>query len=297
MKSLYLHLLLCSLFCFTSCHRPETLVLYTSQDQFYAEPLLAGFTAATGIRVLPVFDSESVKTFGLVQRLRAEKSNPRCDLFWSNEEIMAGLLAQENVVSSLTHFGYRTRRLVINTNFLSIADAPRVLQELTDAKWKGKIALASPLFGTTFHHFLLLRTTWGDAKWQSWCEELRSNNAFILDGNSLVVKLVGQGEAWIGLTDWDDIDSGQKRNLPIATLPLTIELPYIRNSLAIVKGAPNPRNALRFMEWIAAPPQVDTLINSGALEGRHAPATNSPVLQLSTDLEQTRKLLSQIFSR
>src|SRR5437868_139510 len=51
----------------TGCGKSErAVVLYTSQDQIFAEPILADFTRKTGINVLPVFDSESVKTAGLL---------------------------------------------------------------------------------------------------------------------------------------------------------------------------------------------------------------------------------------
>src|SRR6187455_1304760 len=73
----------------------EHVVLYTSQDQFYAEPILAQFTKDTGIEVRPVFDTESAKTAALAHRLRAEKSNPQCDVFWSNEEMHGRLLARD----------------------------------------------------------------------------------------------------------------------------------------------------------------------------------------------------------
>src|SRR5262245_46068754 len=76
----------------------QQVVLYTSQDQFYAEPILADFTKATGIEVLPVFDTESAKTAALAHRLRAEKRNPQCDVFWSNEEMHSRLLAREGVL-------------------------------------------------------------------------------------------------------------------------------------------------------------------------------------------------------
>src|SRR5687768_18213315 len=66
--------------------RPEV-VIYVSQDQVYAEPILREFSRRTGIRVRAVYDSEAVKTVGLVNRLLAEKSNPQCDVFWNNEAL------------------------------------------------------------------------------------------------------------------------------------------------------------------------------------------------------------------
>src|SRR4051812_44077249 len=68
----------------TACNasKENAVIIYTSQDQVYAEPIFRSFTAETGIEVLPVFDTESVKTAGLANRVRFEKSNPQCDVFW-----------------------------------------------------------------------------------------------------------------------------------------------------------------------------------------------------------------------
>ena len=63
----------------------DSVTVYTSQDQVYAEPILQRFEQETGIRVRAVYDSEAVKTVGLVNRLIAEKNHPRCDLFWNHE--------------------------------------------------------------------------------------------------------------------------------------------------------------------------------------------------------------------
>ena len=57
----------------------DVVTVYTSQDQVYAEPILREFEQQTGISVRAVYDSEAVKTVGLVNRLIAEKANPQCD--------------------------------------------------------------------------------------------------------------------------------------------------------------------------------------------------------------------------
>ena len=59
----------------------ESITVYTSQDQVYAEPILREFEDQSGIRIRAVYDSEAVKTVGLVNRLILEKDNPQCDLF------------------------------------------------------------------------------------------------------------------------------------------------------------------------------------------------------------------------
>ena len=159
--------------CIPGCGKSadNVVVIYTSQDEVYAEPILQEFEKETGLQVKPVYDSEAVKTVGLVNRLLTEAGNPQCDVFWNNEEFRTRQLAAHDVfrpTNGWTHLGYRTRRLVINTNFLTAASAPRRFSDATNAAWRGKVALAYPMAGTTATHFHALRQHWGDAAWQNW---------------------------------------------------------------------------------------------------------------------------------
>src|SRR6185295_15351211 len=169
----------------------RTVVVYAAQDQVYAEPILHEFEKETGIKVKTVFDSEAVKTVGLANRLLAERDHPQCDVFWGNEEMRTRQLAAQNTfreTNGWTAFGYRSRRVVINTNKLSLANAPKSLLELTNEAWRGKVALAFTQFGTTATHFHALRQVWGEERWLEWCRTFAANKPFIVDGNSVVVK-------------------------------------------------------------------------------------------------------------
>src|SRR5262249_51600165 len=139
-------------------------IIYCAQDQVYAEPIFQEFERATGTKVLAVFDSEAVKTVGLANRLLAERNHPQCDVFWGNEEMRTRQLAAQNafrVTNGWAAFGYRSRRLVVNTNRLALSAAPRSLLELTNTSWQGKLAVAYPQFGTTATHFHALKQHWG----------------------------------------------------------------------------------------------------------------------------------------
>ena len=143
----------------------DVVTVYTSQDQVYAEPILREFEQQTGIAVRAVYDSEAVKTVGLVNRLIAEKANPQCDLFWNNEEFRTHQLASMDVLDegqSVETFGARTRQWVWNTNQLSRAALPKDLLSLTNTLWRGKVVIALPLFGSTATHFQVLRQQWGE---------------------------------------------------------------------------------------------------------------------------------------
>jgi iron(III) transport system substrate-binding protein len=306
-----LYHLLSSLFAVSllaSCGRndlPRVVVVYTSQDQVYAEPILREFTKQTGIEVRAVYDSEAVKTVGLANRLLAEHSHPQCDVFWNNEELRTRQLAARNIFRETNAWravGYRSRRIVINTNRLSLAAAPHSLVELTNSTWRGKVALAYPLFGTTATHFLALRQKWGAANWEGWCRALQANRPFLLDGNSVVVKFVGRGEAWIGLTDSDDIAAGQEEGLPIAALPMNEETLVIANTIAVIGLAPHADPAERLFNYLQSSEILEKLVSAHALESAHQnPATGGTLSvdwhSLLRDLETGTETLKGIFLR
>jgi iron(III) transport system substrate-binding protein len=281
---------------------PTEVIAYCAQDETYAEPIFRSFEKQTGVHVRPVFDSEAVKTVGLANRLVAERNHPQCDVFWGNEEMRTRQLAAQGVfreTNGWTSFGYRSRRIVINTNKLTLATAPKSLLELTNQMWRGKIALAYPLFGTTAAQFHALRQLWGEPGWESWCRALAANKPMLVDGNSVAAKLVGQGEASLALTDSDDIADGQREGLPIAALPIRPETLLIPNTVAIIRRAPHPVTAQRLFDFLQQPEIVQQLISAQALEGTSPPP---PALKpnwdrLLADLAPTTSQLKSIFLR
>jgi len=302
--ALILGLLLAREFNFFGVPQDEV-IAYCAQDQVYAEPIFNEFERETGITVRAVYDSEAVKTVGMANRLLAERNHPQCDLFWGNEEMRTRQMARQNVFrepNGWAAFGYRSRRLVINTNQVSGASVPHGLLELTNNVWQGKLSLAFPQFGTTATHFHALRQLWGEEKWENWCRALAANKPFIVDGNSAVVKLVGQGEAWVGLTDSDDIADGQREGLPISSLPLVGETLLIPNTIGIIRNAPHPQSAQKLFEYLEKPEVSERLITGDALEGISIGDASTPALRpnwdtLLSELDSTTTKLNQIFLR
>jgi iron(III) transport system substrate-binding protein len=311
-------------------------IIYAAQDQVYAEPILREFEQETGIKVQTVFDSEAVKTTAIVNRLLAERDHPQCDVFWGNEEMRTRQLAAQNVfreTNGWAAFGYRSRRIVINPNFVSIGraelplgqdaqqrmpTAPKSMLELTNEIWRGKVALAFPQFGTTATHFHALKQLWGEERWLAWCRALAANKPFIVDGNSVVVKFVARSEAWIGLTDSDDIAAAQREGSPIAAMPLTPslspsdgervaegrvrgEMLIIPNTVGVIRNAPHPVNAQKLFEYLQRREVAEKLVAAHALEdatnGTHATNATPDWDALLRDLEATTKQLNEIFLR
>src|SRR4029079_802506 len=111
-------------------NKANQVVVYCAQDQVYAQDIFVEFEKQTGLKVRPVYDNEAVKTVGLANRLLAERAHPQCDLYWGNEEMRARQLASQGVfreTNGWTTFGFRSRRVVINTNHLALQSAPHSL--------------------------------------------------------------------------------------------------------------------------------------------------------------------------
>lgn len=304
-------------------------ILYCAQDQEYAEPLLKQFEHETGIQVKALYDNEAVKTVGLANRLLAERNHPLCDVFWGNEELRTRQLAAQNVfreTNGWTAFGYRSRRIVINTNLVNpspalrspsphpmgraqgeglpeLRDAPTSLLQLTNPIWHGQVALAYPQFGTTGAHMNALRQLWGEARWLAWCRGLVANGTKLVDGNSVVVKLVGRGEAAIGLSDSDDVLAGQREGLPVAMLPLGPESLLIPNTVGVIRGAPHAAAAEKLSQFLQRRDVVEKLVAAHALESVESPvdrAARDGLLQpdwpaILRDLDTTTKQLNEEF--
>ena len=118
----------------------------------------------------------------------------------------------------------------------------------------------------------------------------------------MVVKMVGRGEAWVGLTDSDDIADGQREGWPIQALAMSAETLLIPNTVAVVRDAPHPEAAQRLFEYLQQPEVVQRLVAASALEGASAAGISSPTLKVNwdsllRDLEPTTAKLNEIFLR
>jgi iron(III) transport system substrate-binding protein len=278
----------------------DPVVVYSALDREFSEPILKAYGQTSGVRVLPKFDVESTKTVGLTNLIIVEADRPRCDLFWNNEILNTlrlkekGLLApfRPSHASDLpetfrakdgTWYGFaaRARILIVNTKLVAEADRPKGIRDLLDPKWKGKIGIAKPLFGTTATHAACLFAAWGDEKAKRYFWDLKANGVHVLSGNKQVAMAAGSGEIAIGLTDTDDamgeIDAGS----PVSIIypdrePEGLGTLFIPNTLAIIKGSPHPKEAESLAEHLLSP-AIEAALARG-------PSAQIPLLK-STNVE------------
>ena len=282
----------------------QSVVVYAAQDQVYAEPILKEFEQQTGIKVRAIYDSEATKTVAIANRLLAERSHPQCDVYWGNEELRTRQLAAQSVfreTNGWAAFGYRSRRIAVSpvTNAMPV---PQSLLDLTNSAFRGQVAMAYPLFGSTATHLLALRQHWGAATWENWCRALAANKPMVVDGNSVAARMVAKVQVAVALTDSDDIAAEIREGGKLMSLPIAGETLLLPNTVAVIRSAPHPGAAQRLFEHLQSRAVTEKLIQGGALEGAAAP--NVPVKTLSPDwdallrdLDSGTKLLQSIFLR
>jgi iron(III) transport system substrate-binding protein len=268
-----------------SASKPRV-VLYSAQDEEFADQLLRDFTQQTGLAVATKYDTEADKSVSLYVELVQEKDRPRCDVHWNNEILSTirlqrqGLLERYDSPSAAPYppstksvddqtkvvdhmwqaFAARARILIVNTQLVpDPAQRPRSLLDLTDMRWKGKVAMAKPQFGTTATHAACLFEVLGPVKAQEFYRALRDNGVQIVPGNKQVAEGVGQGRFAVGMTDTDDAITEVKAGRPVTIIfpdrdghkdnPRMGSL-FLPNTVAVIKGCPNPDGAHKLVDYL-----------------------------------------------
>jgi iron(III) transport system substrate-binding protein len=258
-------------------------VVYTSLDKEFSGSILTGYSEKSGVTVRPKYDAESTKTVGLTNLIVSEASRPQCDLFWNNEILNTlrlkkkGLLASYHPANAADYpatfrdndgqwygFAARARIILVNTKLVAETDRPKSILDLADPKWKGKTAIAKPLFGTTATQAACLFAAWGDDKAKAYYKSLKANEIQVLSGNKQVAQAVGTGVIAFGMTDTDDAMEEVAAGSPVAIFYPDQGLDglgtlFIPNTLAIIKGCPNPQRAEDLANYLLSAEVEDRL--------------------------------------
>ncbi len=325
MKTIFRLILVTIFYSLFSCQKQKEVVVYCTVDQVFSEPVLQNFEKETGIQVRPVFDTEETKSTGVMNRLIAEKNNPQCDVFWSGDPIRNNVLKNKKITTAYrsksgaqipeyfrdssyhwTGFSARARVLIYNKKLLSKEAVPTSIFDFTKPEYKGKFAIANPLFGTTTFHIAALFSVVGKQKAQEWLTGIKQNNVVLASSNGDVKKRVIRGEIAFGLTDTDDAFEATHETDDVAYLFPdqgideigTLIMP---NALSLIKNSPNPENARKLFEYLISKKTEAKLAESCAqmplIKGTKTPL-NIPSLDsikpMKINYAKTAKLLESI---
>ena len=287
-----------------SCSRQQQgVVVYCSADKEFAELVFRAYEAKTGVKILPLYDTEETKTAGLTARLLAEKAQPKADVFWSSDTSRAVALVDQGLAASFvpasaaaipvhykdanglwTGFAARIRVLLYNTDKVKPSDVPQSIVDLTNPRWKGRFAIANPHFGTMSFHAAALFAKWGDARAADFLRRLQENGAVIAAGNSDVKDRVGDGRVDVGLMDEDDAVVAVREKKPVAIAILDQEgddplgTPLMPNVALLVHGAPHQDAGKQFIEFLVSTEAEKILAESDAAQYPLHPDAAGPQL-------------------
>lgn len=283
-----------------ACGRPtgREVVVYTSEDQVFSEPILKEFEKAAGIKVRAVYDTEETKSAGVALRIVAERGHPQADVFWANEPLRAILLQKQGLLAPYespegraiparyrdpaghwTGFAARARIILYNTTQVQPGQAPASVRDLADPRWKGRAGLANPLFGTTTTQVAALFALWGDEEARKFLAAVKDNGVKLVTSNGEARDLVASGELAWAFTDTDDASVALEGRKPVAVVYPdqdgigTLVLP---NVVALVKGAPHPAQARRLIDHLLSRPVEERLAASAAAQMPLRPGVSVP---------------------
>ncbi|MBL8815882.1 MAG: ABC transporter substrate-binding protein [Planctomyces sp.] len=253
-----------------SSRSANRVVLYCAHDSIFADAVIRKFESATGIDVEVRYDEEASKSLGLTNLLIAEKDQARCDVFWNNQTMgtirlkAAGVLEpwkSENygripaqfrdADGYWTGFGARMRVFVINTN--RMAGTVQAVNDYLQGPTLSEAAIAIPLYGTTLTQYTVMCAELGFESLQQWHADLRSRGIHEARGNGAVKDLVADGVCRLGYTDTDDVFVALRQGKPVTMQPVRLQSGktiVIPNSVALIRGCPNPGNARTLIDFL-----------------------------------------------
>ncbi len=262
----------------------QRVVLYSSVDGYLLREIIANIEERTGLRVKIQGDTELTKTTGLVERVLSERGRRRADVWWSSEAFGTIRLAREGVLAPMgvepdagegatwpaqlrgkddlwIGFAQRARVIAYASDRVDAGDAPTSLADLTHERWRGRVGIARPQFGTTRGHMAALVELWGADVFEAWLRAMTANGVRVLDGNATVVREIARGTIDVGLTDTDDVFAAQREGLKVGLVYERLDEPrdgeawspgamVMPNTVAMVAGGPNPKGAALLIEAI-----------------------------------------------
>ena len=166
----------------------------------------------------------------------------------------------------------------LRTDKVAPADEPKTWNDLTDAKYKGKLVTTDPSFTA-----LQVSVVGMMSKERGWgfYEKLRQNDIMVVQGNQQSSDMIKRGERVIAVGALDSYAAEERAaGHPIKTLYPSDGVFVIPSPTAIIKGSPNPNAAKLFAEFMISEEVQKLFPADGGFAARSdiAPPAGSPAL-------------------
>lgn len=245
------------------------LVIYTAADQTCLDVYVAGFEAATGVKVEIV----SAGTGELLKRIVAEAENPLGDIeFGGTVSVVlpykdyfepyvsvnndAMIESCKNVEGCITPYNVLPICMVVNTNLIGDLEI-NGYEDLLNPELKGQIAFVDPAQSSTgLQHVttILQAMGYGDEEkgWEYMSQLIENLDGKLLSGSSAVGKGVADGEYIVGCTHEGYVSSLLRDGYPVKPVYQEEGLLVSAGTAQIIKGAKNLENAKKFIDYITS---------------------------------------------
>jgi iron(III) transport system substrate-binding protein len=204
----------------TACARgdsgaDERLVVYSGRGEELVGPLLEQFREQSNLEV----EVRYAGSTELAATLLEEGQNSPADVFFAQDPASLGAVAQAGLLATLpgevlgkvperfrdaggrwVGTSGRARVMVYNTDALSEAELPRSIWELTEPKWRGRVAVA-PTNGSFLAFVSAMILTDGEQRTLEWLKGIAANDPLKYEENSPIVSATAAGEVEIGLVN------------------------------------------------------------------------------------------------
>ena len=241
----------------------------------WCEALKATYERTTGQKAVFIrrTDGESLA------QIRAERSNPRADVYHAAESASAKQLASEGLLEAyksphvaelhdwaqriaeenkyfqtpiytgVLGFGYNTELLAKKK-----LPEPKCWKDLANPAYKDEIQMANPgSSGTAFNTVSTILQLMGEDAGFKFLAAMNKNVNQYTRSGSAGIRAAGKGETTIGITFLHDSVAQTVQGYPVKTVAPCEGTGYEIISSAIIKGGPNPDGARKWMDFVLSP--------------------------------------------
>jgi len=246
--------------------------VYSALNESTNNEFVKAFKAAvTGVEVdlLPLAAAGELQT-----RIRAEKANPKADIFIGGDSSFHDGLGKEGLLETYespnasavaaqskdpaknwTGFYFGIFGIITNTERFNkeIGGAlPASWDDLIDPKYKGKLLLGSPITtggGYIFIATQVFRFNKDEAKAMDYMKKFHANIASYPGTSPGAILSIANGEA-VACPNWAHDILTQKTKTPGVNLSIPKGTGYEIGAVSIIKGTKNPQAAKAFVDWV-----------------------------------------------
>lgn len=251
----------------------KVLNLYGSPDRDWVAAVAARFEKETGVKVNWIRASSNE----MYARIEAEKANPKGDVWFGGTGDPHFDAAEKGLTEpycsprmpELRDFmrdpigGCRVLGLyagplgwAVNVELLKKQGKPipRTWEDLAKPEYTGLIAVANPnTSGTAYTMLVTILQIFGEEKGWNYLARLHKNVAQYTKSGSAPGQLAGRGEVAIAIVFLHDAVLFAEEGFPVKPTSPADGTGYEVGGLSLIKGAPHPEIAKRFIDWALSP--------------------------------------------